>query len=394
MKMCVCVYCIVLHWVTWCEMRDMWCDVMRWDVRCQIRHVRSARPQSVWCMMWYGMRWRYVKWRLVWCYIWCNAVCDAWWVMAWCDMMLSLSHVLHASPFLPASVPRNRFLLLFLYLSTSVLLDPILLQHSANTTLKILLLYQLFIQWHSPFWFISSSATGCFFRLEGFFANAFCIFQELLWDVITCHWQTEDWKTSKTKQTERVTVIKRGPVTMTSVPSCKFSTFHFNIQVLVIYIAAFWNVLSSVETAALFAIAYLNPTVGDTWTCWTWIWNCKQCKLLRAEAKAQKFTVEPKHSSLPIASEAVNALLKQNWSITWNGLPRRWVRKSWTMLHRTGLYDILRTLSILFEILFQNRRILAWCTKGPDKTLQASKTIPAHLKQVLLALTAVSATRF
>lgn len=77
------------------EMRDMWCDVMRWDVRCQIRHVRSARPQSVWCMMWYGMRWRYVKWRLVWCYIWCNAVCDAWWVMAWCDMMLSLSHVLH-----------------------------------------------------------------------------------------------------------------------------------------------------------------------------------------------------------------------------------------------------------------------------------------------------------
>lgn len=40
--------------------------------------------------------------------------------------------------------------------------------------------------------------------------------------------------------------------------------------------------------------------------------RCEQCKLLRAEAKAQKFTVEPKHSSLPIASEAVNALLKQN----------------------------------------------------------------------------------
>lgn len=255
--------------------------------------------------MWYGMRWRYLTWCLVWCYIWCDAVCDAWCVMwVWCDIVsLSLGQGLSAS---------------FLYLSTSVLLDPILLQHSANTTLKILLLYQLFIQWHSLFWFISSSATGYFFRLEGFFANAFCIFQELLWDVITCHWQIEDWKTSKTKQTERVTVIKRGLWQWPPYHPANLALFT-NIQILVVYIVAFWNVLSSVETAALFAIAYLSSTAGDTWTwtCWTWIWRCKHCKLLRAEAKAQKFTVEPKHSSLPIASEAVNALLKQNWSINW-----------------------------------------------------------------------------
>ncbi len=52
---------------------------------------------------------------------------------------------------------------------------------------------------------------------------------------------------------------------------------------------------------------------------------------------------------------------------TGHGIPKRWGRKSWNMLHRTGLYDILRTLSIPFEVLLQNRRILAWCTKGPEQ---------------------------
>ena len=52
----------------------MWCDVMRWDVRCQIRHMRSVRLQSVWCMMcgagcvmWCDMVWGGAIWHDVWC---------------------------------------------------------------------------------------------------------------------------------------------------------------------------------------------------------------------------------------------------------------------------------------------------------------------------------------
>lgn len=99
-------------WDAWHVMR---CDAMGCEMSDTTYEKRKAAKcvmHDVWCrmcdVMWYGMRWRYLTWRLVWCYIWCDAVCDAWCVMwAWCDMTLSLSHVLHVSPFLSG----NGFLL-------------------------------------------------------------------------------------------------------------------------------------------------------------------------------------------------------------------------------------------------------------------------------------------
>ena len=137
-------------------------------------------------------------------------------------MTLSLSHVLHVSPFLSGNgfllrsyiSPHLSFLIQSFYntVPTQHLRSSCFTRSSSSGTVRcdsfhhLLLAISFALRASLPMRFafsrnssgMSSPATG---RLK-----------------------TE--KTSKTKQTERVTVIKRGPVTMTSVPSCKFSTFH------------------------------------------------------------------------------------------------------------------------------------------------------------------------
>ena len=59
---------------------------------------------------------------------------------------------------------------------------------------------------------------------------------------------------------------------------------------------------SSVETAALLAIAYLGKNEND---------NSRSLQIATLEAEVQKLTIEPENASLPISSKAIDALLQQ-----------------------------------------------------------------------------------